>query len=134
MFNSDGPLRNGGLMNTIDYDRSLNVWGAATATTAYFIDAMDPVTSIASPEGVKLRVFTGCGRSSAVLFDDCLVRGRLKFDAAKLPDGWLVTDAMGNDLRGRGPLELGHIPYLVLAEGVSAEKIAAGICIALGER
>lgn len=134
MFNSDGPLRNGGLMNTIDYDRSLNVWGAATATTAYFIDAMDPVTSIASPEGVKLRVFTGCGRSSAVLFDDCLVRGRLKFDAAKLPEGWLVTDAMGNDLRGRGPLELGRIPYLVLAEGVSAEKIAAGICIALGER
>ena len=131
MFNSDGPQRNGGLMNTIDYDRSLNVWGAATATTAYFIDAMDPVTSIVSPAGVKLRVFTGCGRSSAILFDDCLVRGRRKIDAAKLPEGWLTTDAMGNDLRGHGPVELGRIPVLVLAENVSAEKLAAAVCVAM---
>ena len=113
MHNTDA-WRNGGYMSTIDYDRSVNVWAAATATTAYFIDAMEPHREIKSPAGVKLRVFSGCGRTSAVLFDDCLVRGRLKLDAAKLPKGWLATDAMGNDLRPRGAVELGPVPVLVL--------------------
>ena len=36
------------------------------------------------------------------------------FDAAKLPKGWLATDAMGNDLRPRGAVELGPVPVLVL--------------------
>ena len=125
MFNVSGAM---------DYDRSLCVWGATTAVTAYFIDAMDPVRAIKSPKGAKLRVFTGCGRSSAYVFDDCLERGRLKFDPAKVPAGWLVTDAMGNDLRPSGERELGAVPYFVLAEGVPAEKIAASVCAALEEK
>ena len=114
MFNENGAM---------DADRSLNAWGAVTATTAWFIDAMKPVRSIESPKGAKLRVFTGCGRSSAAIFDDCLERGRPKLDPAKLPAGWLVTDAMGNDLRPGGAVELGFAPCFVLAEGVTPERI-----------
>ena len=124
MFNVSGAM---------DYDRSLCVWGAATAVTAYFIDAMKPVRAIKSPKGMRLRVFTGCGRSSAYIFDDCLERGKPKFNPAKLPAGWLVTDAMGNDIRSGGTVELGFAPYFVLAEGVEPEKVGEAVCRAVME-
>ena len=132
MFNTDGE-RNGHFLNTIDYDRSLNGWGAATATTAYFIDAMEPHREIRSPKGAKLRIFTGGGRTSAVLFDDCLERGRPLFDAAKLPAGWEARDGMGNDLRKEGRAPLSPVPFFISAEGVAPAALAEAIGAAIGQ-
>ena len=132
MFNTDGS-RNGYYLNTIDYDRSLNGWGAATATTAYFIDAMAPHREIPSPKGAKLRIFTGDGRTSAVIFDDCLERGRPIFDASKLPSEWEARDGMGNELRkepeGKAPLS--PLPFFIAAEGVEPADLASAISAAL---
>ena len=133
MFNTDG-CRNGGLLNTIDYDRSLTGWGAATATTAYFIDAMTPHREVASPKGAKLRVFSDGVRASAVIFDDCLEMGRPVFDATKLPSGWIAVDAMGNDLRKEpgGKRALSPVPFFVSAEGVGPAELGEGVSAAVG--
>ena len=133
MFNTDGR-RNGGLLNTIDYDRSLTGWGAATATTAYFIDAMTPHREVASPKGAKLRVFSDGVRASAVIFDDCLEMGRPVFDATKLPSGWMAVDAMGNDLRKEpdGRRALSPVPFFVSAEGVAPAELGKGVSAAVG--
>ena len=132
MFNTDGTA-NGGLLNTIDYDRSLTGWGAATATTAYFIDAMTPHREVAPPKGAKLRVFSGDGRTSGVVFDDCLEMGRPVFDATKLPSGWIATDAMGNDLRKEpgGKRALSPVPFFVSAEGVEPAALGEAIAAAV---
>lgn len=134
MFNTDGSS-NGYLLNTIDYDRSLNGWGAATATTAYFIDAMEPHREIPSPKGAKLRVFTGDGRTSAVIFDDCLERGRPVFDASKLPSEWEARDGMGNELRKEpgGRAALTPLPFFISAEGVEPEALAKAVTAALSD-
>ena len=132
MFNTDGS-RNGGLLNTIDYDRSLTGWGAATATTAYFIDAMTPHREVKAPKGAKLRVFSDGVRASAVIFDDCLEMGRPVFDAAKLPAGWIAVDAMGNDLRKEpgGKRALSPVPFFVSAEGVEPAALGEAIAAAV---
>ena len=130
MFNTDNespPY----LLDKIDYDRSLNVWGAATATTAHFIDCMNPHREIPSPKGAKLRVFSGDGRVSAYIFDDCLERGRPMFDAYRLPDGWEARDAMGNDLRKEGQARLSPVPFFIAAEGVEPTAMASAISAAL---
>ncbi len=131
MFNTDfeSPQY---LLDKIDYDRSLNVWGAATATTAHFIDCMKPHREIPSPKGTKLRVFSGDGRTSAYLFDDCLERGRPLFDASKLPAEYIATDAMGNDLRPEGAAPLSPVPFFVSAEGVAPAALAEAIGAAIG--
>ena len=131
MFNTDSESPQY-LLDKIDYDRSLNVWGAATATTAHFIDAMTPHREIPSPKGAKLRVFSGDGRTSAYIFDDCLERGRPLFDAKKLPEGYTVTDAMGNDLRSEGATPLSPVPFFVSAEGVAPAALAETIGGAIG--
>ncbi len=130
MFNTDqeSPAY---LLDKIDYDRSLNVWAAATATTAYFIDCMKPHREIPSPKGAKLRVFSGGGYVSAYIFDDCLERGRPLFDATKLPAGYTITDAMGNDLRAEGPVPLTPVPFFVSTEGVAPAVLAEAISAAL---
>ena len=130
MFNTDDespPY----LLDKIDYNRSLNVWGAATATTAHFIDCMKPHREIPSPKGTKLRVFSDEGRVSAYIFDDCLETGRPLFDAAKLPAGYVATDAMGNDLRKEGAVPLTPVPFFVSAEGVTPAALAEAIREAL---
>lgn len=131
MFNCDGISSNWGLLSCADYDRSLNVWGAATATTAYFIDAMKPVTSVKSPAGIKLRVFEGEGRVSAYFFDDCLESGRNKFDPAKLPAGYVATDAMGTALTDA--VELSPVPVFVSVRGVDPRAVGEAVAAALLE-
>lgn len=131
MFNTDDehpPY----LLDKIDYNRSLNVWGAATATTAHFIDCMKPHREIPSPKGAKLRVFSDEARASAYIFDDCLESGRPLFDATKLPAGYAAADAMGNDLRGEGAVPLSPVPFFVSAEGVAPGEMASAISAALG--
>ena len=126
MFNTDDEFPPY-LLDKIDYNRSLNVWGAATATTAHFIDCMKPHREIPSPKGAKLRVFSGDGRVSAYIFDDCLESGRPLFDATKLPADYIATDAMGNDLRKEGAAPLSPVPFFISAEGVAPAALAEAI-------
>ena len=88
---------------------------------------MKPHREIPSPKGAKLRVFSGDGRVSAYIFDDCLESGRPLFDATKLPADYIATDAMGNDLRKEGAAPLSPVPFFISAEGVAPATLAEAI-------
>lgn len=61
------------------------------------------------------------------------LRGALsRFDAAKLPAGYVATDAMGNDLRKEGAVPLTPVPFFVSAEGVAPAALAETIGGAIG--
>ena len=126
MHNTDS-VNVGGLMTLIDYDRSVNPEAAATATTAYLIDGLKPVRGYDTKvKGVRLSPFAGDGRTTVLVWDDLLERGRLSLDIAALGGKCKVLDAMGNPLDGMR--EVGFIPYFVTAEG---EDVAA-LVTALG--
>lgn len=119
--NTDNPWV-GGFMTLIDYDRSVTPKAAATATTAYFIDALKPVAGLGAVKGCKYRAFSGDGRSVALVWDDVLEEGRAKLS----PNGAFdVYDAMGNALEGER--ELSAIPVFVESKGSQAGDLVAKI-------
>ena len=127
----------GGLMTLIDYDRSVNPEEAATATTAYLIDGLKPVRGLdTAVPGLKLAVFVGGGRLTALVWDDLLVRGRKTLDVSALPARFLglgrayrVLDAMGNALDGKR--EVGFVPYFVTVENEDVNALIAALVAAV---
>ncbi|MBQ3341679.1 MAG: hypothetical protein IJG84_07265 [Kiritimatiellae bacterium] len=114
-FNTDGP-RVHGLMNLADYDRAVTPIAAATAVTAYFIDALEPTGQVRTTGGRKVANFAGDGRMVAVVWDDVLEPGQTKINLRSLPDGTRVYDAMGNDLTscGLAEAEVGLVPLFAV--------------------
>ena len=119
-FNTDGP-RVHGLMNLADYDRAVTPIAAATATTAHFIDALEPTGPVRTAGGRKIANFAGDGRKVAVVWDDVLQPGRTKIDLRTLPEGTRVYDAMGNDIAksGAASVEVGMVPLFVVRASAS---------------
>ena len=117
-------------MTLIDYDRSVNPEAAATATTAYLIDGLKPVRGYDTMvKGVRLSPFAGDGRTTVLVWDDLLERGRLSLDIAKLGGKCKVLDAMGNPLDGAH--EVGFVPYFVTAEGEDVAALVAALGVSV---
>lgn len=134
MHNTDN-VNVGGLMTLIDYDRSVNPKAAATATTAYFIDALKPVATKA-PSGVKFCAFAGQGRTSLLVYDDILERCPKTFDIDAFAadpknraKGCRVYDAMGNEIGGN--IKIGSMPVFVTGESEDAAALAAAVAGAI---
>jgi len=126
MHQSDTMPHTGCYKKLIGFDRSLTPSATATAVTAYCIDGLTPQKTD-NFKGVVQSLFSNGRRHAWSAFKDSGSNGYGCIDLERLPEGFDVIDAMGNDPRKDGVTNfaLGSIPLFVVGEGGSISEFYA---------